>query len=103
MPFTSQSNLKTTIINELQERWVRELCPRADSATLHLLLALSGMPALSGAMVRDRIGRSPQRVTSAIDELLEAGIIVQITEGKRNRVFEAPALMNAYEWFRGLE
>lgn len=90
-------------VQGLQDRWVHELAPRADSATLFLLLALPGMPALTANMARERIGRSPQRVASAIDELLEAGVIVQISEGKRNRVFEAPTLMNAYESFRGLE
>jgi hypothetical protein len=42
------------------------------------------------------IGRSFPQTSDAIERLMSAGVLSQIKAGKRNRVFEAPAIVNAF-------
>jgi hypothetical protein len=42
------------------------------------------------------IGRSEQAVNDAIPRLVEAGVLTQTTIGRRNRAFEAPDLISAF-------
>ena len=74
-----------------------------DSA-LHLLIeALPEAPVLTMSVAADLIGRSLRATTQAMDQLVRAGILVQITVGRRNRAFEAPELIEAFTAFeRGL-
>ena len=46
------------------------------------------------------IGRTFNPANTAIQRLLEAGILCQITIGRRNRAYEAPEIIDA---FRALE
>ena len=49
------------------------------------------------------IGRWPTATTQTMNQLVRAGIQVQITVGQRNRAFEAPELIEAFTAFeRGL-
>ena len=44
----------------------------------------------------NRVGRSFQATSQAIDRLVEAGVLRQVTVGRRNRAFEAPELIEAF-------
>ncbi len=87
----------------LQSAWLAQLGTRSDSATTLLVHALPGIPVFTAASAATYIDRSFKRATSAIDELVTAGVIKQITEGKRNRVFECPAIVDAYAHITGFQ
>lgn len=61
------------------------------------------MPAFSANMMSSYIERSFKRVSVALDELVTASVVKQITEGKRNRVFECPAVVDAYAHIPGFQ
>ena len=42
------------------------------------------------------IGRSFQAASQAIHRLVNAGVLVQVNVGRRNRAFEAPELIDAF-------
>jgi hypothetical protein len=42
------------------------------------------------------IGRSYPQATEAIQRLAPAGILSQVTAGRRDRVFEAPVIIDAF-------
>ena len=69
---------------------------RRGSAADLLLRALPGAPLLTANTASDLIGRSFQATSQAIDRLVEAGILRQVTVGRRNRAFEAPELIAAF-------
>jgi Fic family protein len=69
---------------------------RANSALDLLIPALPALPMLTTATAADRIGRSFQATSQAIDRLIAAGILAQVTVGRRNRCFEAPELIEAF-------
>ncbi len=53
-------------------------------------------PPLTATTASDLIGRSFQATSQAIDRLVEAGIVTQVTVGRRNRAFEGPELIEAF-------
>jgi hypothetical protein len=44
----------------------------------------------------DVIGRSFQATNEAVSRLIEAGILMQVSVGRRNRAFEAPELIRQF-------
>jgi Fic family protein len=81
----------------LQDDWRAALgTVRADSATDRLLRALPGAPLITVNSAAALIGRSFTAVNEAIPRLLAAGILNQTNVGRRNRAFEAPAVIEAF-------
>ena len=62
---------------------------RRDSALRLLIDALPEAPVLTSSVAADLVGRSLRATTQAMDQLVRAGIRVQITVGRRNRAFTA--------------
>ena len=84
-------------VRALQDSWRERLgsVRRGSSADL-LLRALPGAPLLTTSTASGMIGRSFQATNQAIDRLVEAGVLTQVTVGRRNRAFEAPQLIDAF-------
>lgn len=85
------------LVGDLQERWRGALGKvRSDAAALRLIEALPGAPVLTAQTAAALIGRSVQATNEAIGQLASVGVLKQTTVGKRNRVFEAPELIDAF-------
>jgi len=81
----------------LQASWREKLGRvRAGSATDLLLRTLPGTPLISVKAAADLTGRSAQAANEAIRRLEAAGVIRQVSVGRRNRAFEAPAAIAAF-------
>jgi Fic family protein len=86
-----------TRIQQIQSEWRTRLGPvRANSAADLLLTAIAGAPVLTVGGAATLISRSYPQTNAAIERLVSAGILSQITIGRRNRAFEAPAIVNAF-------
>ena len=84
-------------LRTLQDSWRERLgAVRRGSAADLLVRALPGAPLLTANTASDLIGRSFQATSQAIDRLVEAGILKQVTVGRRNRAFEARELIEAF-------
>lgn len=81
----------------IQDRWRAALgSVRAGSAADALIGALPGAPVVSVAGAARLIGRSFQATNLAVSRLEQAGIVHQVTVGRRNRAFEAGAIIDAF-------
>ena len=81
----------------LEERWRERLGRvRANSATDLLLRSLPGAPVLTVASAAGLIGRTFKPAAEAIQRLVDAGILGQVSVGRRNRAFEAPEVVAAF-------
>lgn len=69
---------------------------RRNSATDLLLRVIPGAPILTVNGAADLIGRGFSQANEAVARLAAAGILTQVTVGKRNRAFEAKAIINAF-------
>ena len=84
-------------VRALQDSWRERLgSVRRGSAADLLLRALPGAPLLTTSTASDLIGRSFQATSQAIDRLVDARVLRQVTVGRRNRAFEARELIEAF-------
>jgi Fic family protein len=68
---------------------------RGSSADL-LLRRLPGTPIISVKTAMAMLGRSKPQVNQAVSRLEEAGVLKQVTVGRRNRAFEATDVIDAF-------
>jgi Fic family protein len=81
----------------LQARWRERLGSiRASSATDLLLRRLPGAPVLTAESAATLLGRTFKPANAAIQRLVGAGVMRQITIGRRNRAYEAPEIIDAF-------
>jgi Fic family protein len=81
----------------LQAQWRERLGRvRANSATDLLLARLPGVPVLTAESAATLLGRTFKPANDAIQRLVDAGILRQITIGRRNRAYEAPEIIEAF-------
>jgi Fic family protein len=86
-----------TWIENLQEEWRNAAGhPRRNSAADLLIDALPGAPILTVKGASQLIDRSFERTNEAMAGLEDAGVLRRITVGRRNRAFEAPAIIEAF-------
>jgi len=84
-------------IEQIQSEWRNRLgSVRANSAADLLIKSIAGAPFLTVGAAAALIGRSYPQTNAAIERLISAGILVQVTVGRRNRAFEAPEIINAF-------
>lgn len=84
-------------VNDLRAEWRTRLGnPRSHSTALQLIEVLPGTPLVTLASATRLTGRTPPAVNNALAKLEEAGILKQTTIGRRNRAFEAPELLDAF-------
>ncbi|MGO9559477.1 MAG: Fic family protein [Acidimicrobiales bacterium] len=69
---------------------------RARSAADLLLGVLVGAPVITVNSAAEMLGRSFVQTNGAIVRLVDAGILRQVTVGRRNRAFEAPDIIAAF-------
>ncbi|MFP5255424.1 MAG: Fic family protein [Acidimicrobiia bacterium] len=69
---------------------------RRGSAADLLIGALPGAPVVSVSSAADLIGRSFQATNEAMTRLEAVGVVRQVNVGRRNRAFEAPAIIDAF-------
>lgn len=93
----SDANSFERRVQQIEADWRNRLRRvRAGSATDLLLRSLIGASVISVNSAAEMIGRSFPQTNDAIDRLVNAGILRQVNVGKRNRAFEAPAIIEAF-------
>lgn len=84
-------------VERIQEQWRNALGrTRSGSAVELLLHRLPGAPVLTVTGAADLIGRSFQATNEAMVRLEAAGIVQRVNVGRRNRAFEARAIIDAF-------
>lgn len=82
-------------ITALEKKWrMRIEGLHRNSALDTLLTELPGMPILTVADVSAITGKKFQTANECVTRLVQEGILVALTEGKRNRLFKAPEVID---------
>ena len=82
---------------DLKIAWRERAAPvRAGSAVELLIDTLPAAPVLTLAGAARLIDRSQQAANQALARLVEARVLREVTDGRRNRVYEAPELIDAF-------
>ena len=84
-------------VRALQSSWRHRVGPARRDAAVHALIeALPAAPVLTVATAAELIDRSFQATGQGIRRLVEAGVLAQVNVGRRNRAFESPELIEAF-------
>lgn len=85
-------------VKALQEHWREQLRstkapPRVDSVAWTIIDLLPAHPMISAPVAVAATSRAKTRVYEAIEQLTNAGVLLPLTEGARNRWWEADGLL----------
>ncbi len=86
-------------VRGLGERWraqVRELAgaPRADAAAWAVIDVLPAHPLITAPVATAATGRSKPAIYQALEQLQAAGVLLPLSESRRNQVWEAAGLFD---------
>ncbi|HLL48686.1 MAG TPA: Fic family protein [Longimicrobiaceae bacterium] len=86
-------------VRGLGERWralVRELAasPRADAAVWAVIDVLPAHPLITAPVAAAATGRSKPAIYQALEQLQAAGVLLPLSESRRNQVWEAAGLLD---------
>jgi Fic family protein len=92
-------------VGELSPAWraklaTRPASPRADAAAWRVIDSLPAHPIITAPAAAAATGRSKPQIYEALGQLQEAGVLMPLSESKRNRSWEAVGLLALLE---GLE
>lgn len=86
------------VVRALISRWRGQLAgaanPRADAAAWAVIDVLPAHPIITSPVATAATGRAKSAVHQAIGELEEAGVLLPLSESKRNRSWEAVGLLD---------
>lgn len=83
------ANDSATALSALPDMWVSEIRPRSGSAVAQILAMLMETPAIDAELVMARTQVSSTAAYSAIERLVEAGVLHELTRSKRDRAWAA--------------
>jgi hypothetical protein len=84
-------------VASIQQEWRTAVGPVRKASAVELLIgALPGAPVVSVSSAANLIGRSFQATNEAMTRLEAAGVVRQVNVGRRNRAFEAPAIIDTF-------
>jgi Fic family protein len=89
-------------VRALQEDWrTRAGNPRPQSAAAKLIDALPAHPVVNLKTVQEVLDMSPEAARQALNRLEQAGVLRQVSVGRRNRAFESEGLFALLDAFEG--
>jgi Fic family protein len=85
-------------VERLQDHWRNQLSaqssPRADAAAWRIIDVLPAHPVISLPVAVTAVERSKAVVNQALAELEQAGVLIRLGGGRRNRTWEAAGLLD---------
>jgi len=89
-------------VRALQTSWRERIGRVRRDSTVNLLVSvLPSAPVLATTTAAELVGRSFPAASQAVERLVQAGVLEQVSVGRRNRAYEAPELIDtftAFEW-----
>ena len=87
-------------VRALQSSWRERVGRVRRDSTVNLLVSvLPSAPVLTTTTAAELVGRSFPATSMAIERLVAAGVLAQVSVGRRNRAYEAPELIDAFTAF----
>lgn len=80
-------------ISALPAEWRRRYAPRAGSAGYRLMALFLDRPVLRSDEIEDELGHAASSIAAALDAMMSADVVREITGRKRNRAWAAMDLM----------
>jgi Fic family protein len=86
-------------ITAVRQSWADAIAARHDAAVWKVADALFAQPVINADWVHLVLGLPTRTAHAAIDMLAQAGVLCQVTAGRRNRVWQAKDVLTAMDAF----
>jgi Fic family protein len=86
-------------IQDAEKSWDVRVIARSDSSVHRVEKYLLRQPVVNTKTVAAELGISDVAAQSAIDRLVEASVLTQMSVGNRNRIWQAPEILDALDAF----
>jgi len=86
-------------IQDAEKSWDVRVIARSDSSVHRVKKYLLRQPVVNTKTVAAELGISDVAAQSAIDRLVEASVLTQMSVGNRNRIWQAPEILDALDAF----
>ena len=99
--FAAISNATRLVVNLRYQRrtWADSITARADSAVWRTIDLVLRYPVIDAKLVETELGVTLKSALDAIDRLVVEGVLTQIGSAKRNRKWQALAVLNELDAF----
>jgi len=86
-------------LHAIRQDWQERVSARRDAAAWRVTDVLLRHPVVNAALVASEMGIAAQNTYRSIRPLLEAGVLVEFTDRKRNQLWRAPEVLDALDRF----
>jgi Fic family protein len=86
-------------LDAVGEAWRGEVSARDDSGVWEALAAFQAQPMLNVARLRELSGLNSAAAYRAVEVATSAGLVVEVSGGRRNQVWEAPDVVHLFDEF----
>jgi Fic family protein len=83
----------------IRQEWIERITARRDSAVYRLVDVLMRQPVIDAATAAAQLEVSGVNAQVAIDRLVGAGVLTQLSGGRRNRIWQASEVLAALDEF----
>ncbi|AWK74249.1 cell filamentation protein Fic [Rhodococcus oxybenzonivorans] len=99
--FAAVANGRTLVrdLETVRADWRTRVTARRDAAVHRLAELLLRQPVVHSKLVTSTLGVTGANAQIAIDRLVDAGILTQITDGRRNRIWQAKDVVSVLDEF----
>jgi Fic family protein len=86
-------------LHTIRQHWQARVRARRDAAAWRVAELLLRHPVVNAALVAAEIGIAPQNTYRALRPLVDAGVLAEFTDRKRNQLWRAPEVLDALDRF----
>ena len=86
-------------VSAFREEAQRRTSARRQSAAWRMVDLLTQQPVINAQAAAAELGVTPQNAQTGIDRLVKDGILTQVGNGRRNRLYQADAMLTALDAF----
>ncbi len=86
-------------LDRIRTAWTERITARRDAAVWRILDLIIGHPVVNAALVGRELAIAPTNVYRSLRPLVDAGILVEFTDNKRDRRWRAPDVLDALDTF----
>lgn len=86
-------------LRTLRQRWTDSITARSDSAVWKIVDLLLRQPVISTAVVMETVGINHTNASRAIDRLLTAGILSEVSGRRRSQLWQSTEVIQALDGF----
>ncbi len=99
--FASTTNARTLItkLRNIRQTWAEQVKARRGSNTWRIADLLITQPVVNAAVIAQHLGIAPNNVYAPLRPLIDSGVIVQIGDGQRGRIWRSDEVLRALDAF----